>query len=194
MKTITFLSAIIFINMAFTQNEALQTTGLYLTSSDFVQHKLTYEMDCNHSKDKLKINELFGTSHGYVIYKGEKHAFDRSQIFGYRSCNNKNYRFFNNEIYQIIDTLDFYMYYQYKSEELNKGKGLVKTDEYYFSRNGNDGIEPLNSDNLKRAFPGNARFHYALDANFKSDKDLMAYDPYQKIYKIKYLYNESLNR
>jgi hypothetical protein len=194
MKTIYLLSAVIFINMAFAQKENLQKAGLYLTSSDFVNQKLTYAIDCINSEDKIKINELFGASHGYIVYRGEKHSFDRNQIFGYRSCNHKNYRFFKNEIYQILDTLDFYIYYQYKMEEVTKGKGLVKTDEYFFSRNGKDEIKPLNSDNLKMAFPANARFHYALDADFRSDKDLIAYDSFQKIYKIKYLYNESLNR
>jgi hypothetical protein len=194
MKIIIFLSAFTFINIAFTHPDASKTAGLYLTANDFVHHKLTYEIDCHHSQDKLKINELFGPSHGYVIYKGEKFSFDRNKIFGYRSCQNKNYRFYNNEIYQIVDTADFYMYYQYKSEEQTKGKGLVKTDEYYFSKNGVDNIQLLKTANLIKAFPENAWFHYALDANFKSDKDLIAYDPSLGIYKIKYLYNESLNR
>jgi hypothetical protein len=194
MKTLSFLFAVIVINMAFTQPPALQTAGLYMTYHDFVQHKLTYEMACTDSRNKIKTNELLGSSHLSVIYNGEKHSLDKSQVFGYRSCGNKNYRFFKNEVYQIMDTADFFIYYQYKSEEQTRGKGLVKMDEYYFSRNGNDDLQSLSSDNLKKAFPKNARFHYALDANFKSDKDLIAYDKYQNMYKIKYLYNESLNR
>jgi hypothetical protein len=194
MKIITFLSAIILVNIGFTLPDASPTAGLYLTLNDFVKHKLTYEMDCSNSDDKLKVNRLFESSRGYVIYKGEKHEFEKSKIFGYRSCSNKIYRFYNNDAYQIMDTAEFYIYYQYKSEEQTKGKSLVKTELFYFSRTGNDGIQPLSIDHLKMAFPGNARFHYALDAYFKSDKDLIEYDPFQKTYKIKYLYNESLKR
>ena len=174
------------------QGVAANTGGLYSTLNDFVNHKLTYPIDCNQSANKLKLNELFESSTGYVIYGGEKHAFDKSKVYGYRSCKNKNYRFYKNSAYQIIDTAGFYIYYQYMQEEKVKGKGLVKTDEYFFSTNGNGPVLLLTADNLKSAFPDNSRFHYALDAQFKSDKDLLSYDGYQKTYKIKYLYSQSL--
>jgi hypothetical protein len=103
-----------------------------------------------------------------------------------------SYRFFHNSYYKIIDTAGFYLYYRYIQFEQNRGKGLVKKDEYYFSKDGSSDIKPLTIENLKRAYPENHRFHYDIDAHFRSDRELMAYDSYTQSYKLKYLYMQSL--
>ncbi|HTB24703.1 MAG TPA: hypothetical protein VK711_05005 [Puia sp.] len=110
----------------------------------------------------------------------------------YRIHNNKIYRVFGKGEYQILDTAEFYLYYAYEQVEKVKGKALVKTDEYFFSKNAESPIILLTAENLKKAFPDNLPFHYAIDAQFKSDQDLIAYDPYFKGYKLKYVYKHSL--
>jgi hypothetical protein len=195
MKTLIALSALVMLMMSSNKTNAQQKrrveAGLYLTATDFQQKKLTYEIDRNDAKNKIKLNSLFGSSTGYILSKGEKHEFNKKKIYGYRSFDNKNYRFYNGEAYLIIDTSGFYMYYQYKSEENIKGKEPIKKDEYFFSKNADDDLKLLTIENLKNAFPANHHFHYDLDANFRSGSDLVAYDSFQKIYKIKYWYNQS---
>src|ERR1700680_3153451 len=173
-----------------TQTSSGKSSGLYFTKADFENQKLSYPIDCNGKNGKIRLNDFFGSSSGYVVSNGEKHKFDKKNVYGYRTCDNKNFRFYGNSTYQILDTAGFYIYYQYRSVEQTKGKGLVKADFYYFSKKSDDDITVLNSDNLKKAFPENHRLHYAIDANFKSDIDLAAYDSFQKTYKIKYLYDE----
>ena len=104
-----------------------------------------------------------------------------------------SYRIYHNESYKIVDTAGFYLYYRYVQYEHTKGKGLIKKDQYYFSKDSNSDIWLLTIENLKSAYPENHRFHYDLDAHFWSDRDLMAYDPYIQMYKLKYLYMRSLN-
>jgi hypothetical protein len=110
----------------------------------------------------------------------------------YRIRNNKIYRVFGKGEYQILDTDEFYLYFAYEQVEKVKGKALVKTDEYFFSKNAGSPIILLTAENLKKAFPDNLPFHYAIDAEFKRDQDLIAYDPYFKGYKLKYVYKQSL--
>ena len=183
---------IISAGATFAQTKPSNTMGLYYTLNDFLQHKLIYQTDCNKGKDKLKLHAFFGSSTGYIVSNGEKHAFNKSRIYGYHSCENKNYRFYNQAAYEILDTAGFYMYYQYKPEEQTKGKGLIKKDEYFFSKTGDEAIQLLTIDNLKKAFPGNHAFHFSLDAEFKSDNELMAYDHFLGTYKVKYLYVQSV--
>jgi len=171
---------------------SVNTCGLYLTADDFRSHKLSYEVGCTNSTDKLKINDMFGSSTGYVVVHGQKHSFDKNSTYGYRDCHNKDYRFYDKSSYEILDTAAFFLYYQYRSEELTKGKGLVKVDEHFFSTKANGPIQKLTLDNLKNAFPDNDKFRYALDATFRSDKELMAYDQYLNVYKVKYIYSQSL--
>ncbi|MBS1933454.1 MAG: hypothetical protein JST96_05590 [Bacteroidetes bacterium] len=185
------LFSIILYN-AFAQSKQNTTSGIYVNASDFINHKLTYQINCNNTKDKMRLNDFFGSSTGYVLSNGEKHAFNKNKVYGYLSCSNKNYRFFQHSSYEILDTAGFFIYYQYREEEINKGKEPVKKDEYFFSATSNGPVQLLTIDNLKKAFPGNDKFHYALDETFRSDKDLIAYDSFRRSYKIKYLYNESL--
>jgi hypothetical protein len=184
-----FMSLVAHVNA---QSSLSATSGLYSTLDDFTQQKLTYQIDCRTSQGKVKTHDLFGSSTGYVSYQGKTYSFDKNKVYGYRSCEEKNYRFYNNSIYQIIDTAGFYVYYQYQSVEQTKGKGLVKTDLYFFSKKGNSELFLLTTNNLKEAFPENTKFHYALDAHFANQNDLMAYDKYEKVYKLKYLFFQSL--
>ena len=46
---------------------------------------------------------------------------------------------------------------------------------------------PLTMENLKKAFPENHKFHDDLTAQFKNDKELMAYDSFHKKTKLNHL-------
>jgi hypothetical protein len=171
------------------QSEKLTVGGLYLTSSDFQAQKLSFQIDCNNSSDKIRTREVLGSSSGYILANGQKHVFDKNKVYGYRNCKNKSYRFYKNEAYELIDTVGFYIYYHYRSATVNQGKGLVKMDEYFFSDHPDTEIKLLTIGNLKNAFPTRQDFHYALDSHFRSDKELIAYDSFNKEYKIKHLFN-----
>jgi len=196
MKTLMILSTVTLISVTTgsvnAQNKTTATSGLYLTADDFQQQKLSYEIDCGNKNDKIKTNGFFGSSIGYVLSKGEKHEFNKKIVYGYRSCQNKNYRFYNGEEYLLVVTAGFYIYYQYRLEENVKGKSLIKKDAYFFSKIPVGDLQLLTIDNLKNAFPANSSFRYALDANFRSDKDLLAYDSFAKNYKVKYLFKQSV--
>jgi len=155
-----------FTEQALCQTRTVSKGGVYSNFNDFTQNKLTYE---------------------------SKHSFSSTKnlAYGYQNAKNEKYRFYDNSIYKIVDTASFFIYYQYK--EVTKGKGLVKTDEYYFSIKGDDTIIPLTISNLKKSFPEDNKFHYALDEFFKSDIDLLAYDNILKVYKLKYIYRNSCN-
>ena len=62
----------------FAQTGSGKSSGLYLTSRDFEERKLSYPIDCNNKNDKIRLNDFFGSSSGFVLSNGEKHKFDRS--------------------------------------------------------------------------------------------------------------------
>jgi hypothetical protein len=112
-------------------------------------------------------------------------------LSAYRPCRDveqHSYRMYNGQRYMILDTAGFYLYSRYAEEEPVKGKELVRVKAYYFSAGPQKPIEPLRIEELKQAFPSNIRFHYLLDENFRNDGELIAFDPYQNVYKLKYLY------
>jgi hypothetical protein len=109
-----------------------------------------------------------------------------------RAVDNKNCRVYDKKYYQILDTAAFYLYYRYGNKDKPKGEGLIKKADYYFSRDAVSPIELLTKDNLKRTFRDNLPFHYAIDAEFRNDQELIAYDTYCGCYKLKYIYLRSL--
>ena len=193
MKFVHVLLGVLVITAATSRAKAqTATAGLYTTADDFLKQKITYPVDCSDGSDILRVNNLFESASCVVKSKGEKHRFYKVNFYGYRNCKNENYRFDYKTPYQIIDTAGFFIYYRSVQAEAVKGKGLVKTDAYFFSTKADNTIQPLTMNNLKKAFPGNHSFQYALDAHFRSDRDLAAYDTFQKTYKVTYLYGQSL--
>ncbi|SRR6266542_1015350 len=59
--------------------------------------------------------------------------------------------------------------------------------KYFFTTSSSDVLRELTKINLKKAFPNNHKFHDALDAQFKSDDELNAYDSFHKMYKVNWL-------
>lgn len=91
---------------------------------------------------------------------------------------------------KIVDSTGFYVY---SVNKLVQGEKIARPqDVYYFSVQADGPVLELTRENLEKAFADNAKFRYALEARFRNDKQLMEYDRYSKVYKLKYLYSQSL--
>jgi hypothetical protein len=185
MKTIKLMIAICIMASFFQKTIAgTQTTGLYLTSDDFINHKLSFETDGS----KIKLNSFFEGSKVVVANNGKEQVFSKNEIFGYRS-NGQDYRFFNNTAYKILDTKDFYIYSSPKL--ILQGKGPKPVDAYYYSSTVKSVVEPLSIKNLQNTYAENPKFKYMVEAAFSSDNALVQYDAGIKEYKVKYIYEQS---
>ena len=164
--------------------------GLYLSYNDYVNHKLSFTTGTGDTKaTQIYFHEFIDWKTVTVMVDGKKKSFVKAEIYGYHNYNN-DYRYFENRAYQIMDTTGFCIY---SNEKLvQQGKGRRATRVYYFSTKLNSAIQPLTPENIARAFPKNHKFKYMVEAEFKSDVKLDAYDNEADRYKIKELYNESL--
>jgi hypothetical protein len=170
-------------------SSSVNTMGIYLSTEDFLHDKLSYAADSHSGELKLKLHETVPSSEVDVIYKGKKQVLSKDQVYGYRDGKYGVYRFFGHAAYQILDTAGFYMY---SHKKLVQGEKIARPQTvYYFSVKAGDPVQELTLANLETVFAQNAKFRYDLEARFKSDKDLIAYDGILKTYKIKYLYSLS---
>ncbi len=139
----------------------------------------------------MKTKLIAGCILSFIIFTNV--AFNKFSPSGkFQQKEYKNYRIYEGDSYQILDTAAFYLYYRYVSEEKIKGKSLSKSGKYFFSMNAGSPIQDLTLDNLERSYPDNLTFHYALESFFRTNQDLVAYDRYCNCYKVKYLYKQSL--
>jgi hypothetical protein len=189
MKTFKFpliMAIILTLGITLESNAQQQSSGLYLTFNDYQHHKLSYG---NVAKgDKIAIHDFLEANTITVTSNGNKQTFSKNEIFGYRK-NNKDYRFQDNKVYEIVDTEGFYLYSHDKLTQAGKGPKPVSI--VYFSTNANNDILVLTQENIDRAFASNYKFKNSVQAEFKNDNALSDYDSALKEYKIKELYSES---
>lgn len=192
MKVFFILSVVMYFNSAFSQTTSLASVGLYKNENDFNSHKLSYESNCSSTQNAIRTNKFFESQKLVVTTNDKKIVLLKKNFFGYHSCNGKDYRFYKNQELEIIDITSFYLYKHTALEPGAGGKGYATVTKYYFSKTGNSDVQLLTVANLEETFSGNAKFRYALENYSRSDKNLMDYDQYGKIYKIKYLFAQSV--
>jgi len=163
------------------------TIGLYLTSEDYSNHKLSFETDGSNGNG-IKLNGFFESGNVVVTYNGKKQVLSKNELFGYRA-NGQDYRYFNNTAYKILDTKDFYIYSAPKL--VQEGKGSKPVDAYYYSSTVKTAVEPLSIKNLQNTYAENPKFKYMVEAEFTSDNALVQYDAAIKEYKVKYVFEQS---
>ena len=165
------------------------SSGIYITSEDFQNRKLSYAVNYRTEKHKIKDNILFNTDKIVVKHKGETYTLLKSSTYGYRNTKGVEFRFIDNKEYKVLNPgqsplIYFYQHPAHTSKELNRG---LYQPEYYFSKDANSAVQDLTLTNVKATFPENHKLHDALDAQFKSDKELYTYDRFHKTYKLNWV-------
>jgi hypothetical protein len=189
MKKLIFKLFIAVMVIAFSEKINAQTqsskiTGLYLTSRDYLDHKLSY------ADNKIQVHNFWNSKYVTVTADGKKTMILKSNIFGYQDKDKKIYRFYQNEAFEIVDTTNFYLYTYEKL--VPQGKGSKPTKAYYFSTDAGSKVLLLTEQNIAKGFVKNPKFKYMVEAEFKSDADLNSYDSQLKEYEIKELYLQSI--
>lgn len=161
-------------------------SGIYKTAKDFQQRKLSYAINCKTEKHKINPYVIFKGSEVKVKHGGTTYDLKKSEVFGYRTCDGKEFRFVDDKEYKVLNQGELLTMYVYQptaptGKEANK---VINQPLYYFSENTAISVQALTKANLKAAFPSNHKFHDALDAAFKADGELYAYDDFHKMYKL----------
>jgi hypothetical protein len=168
--------------------EAKSATGIYLTADDYKNGRLRSESDCDSPGHKVELHDILNKPYIHVTHGGETRKYLKSDIYGFRTCDGRDYRFVGNGEYQILESKEVSIL----SFEVSRGRSRSHT--YFFSVGAGGEVLPLTLQNLKRAFPNNHVFHDALDATFRADDELTRYDTFHKMFKVNRLLIASMDR
>lgn len=185
----TVLLLIISFNL-FAQKERVR--GIYRTSDDFAKGNLSFDNNCNNRNTRISLNDFFAKRY-ITVKKGDTSLrLLKSDIFGYRNCKNEVFRFKGKvELFLLSAEEQIFIYKHIVSKPPT---GRTNVTNYYFSVGLNSPVQKLTIKNLKNAFPANLIFNNFIDADFKYNTDLAAFDEANKIYRINLLLNESLRQ
>ena len=170
---------------SFTQNIE---QGVYLSAKDFNNKKISYS-PMPKKKYKMDLNDFFNNPTIKITIADSSYTFHKDSIFAYRDKENRIYRLYGRESYEILNPKEKILIYSHTSLGGNKNtQSIVK---YYFSSSSEGKIQTLTKWNLKTSFPTDSVFHELLDMYFRTDDELMNYDSFYKIYKINRAYQFS---
>src|ERR1700729_2094088 len=123
-SALTILFAACFA-VAFAQSESSVKIGLYKNEDDFNLHKLTYAVDCSSKQNAIKPSSFFSTPGITIKTNEKKQVVLKKDFFGYHDCKGRDYRFYKNELFEIVDTVAFNVYRHTALEPGVGGKGYV---------------------------------------------------------------------
>ena len=187
MKTLFLSLFAVIVLSAMGQNEK---SGVYLTFNDYLNNKLSYEIDCKTEKHTIKLNEFLNKPYITIIHKGEKYQLQKDSIYGFISCDAPLVRFQNKEHYWLSEKGATWIFY--KEENKTENKTFYTVKKYYFSIKGDGKLIELTKENLKYAFPDNHKFHDMLDAQFKDNSNIAEFDSFHNMFKVNHLLEQSL--
>jgi hypothetical protein len=159
-----------------------KTSGVYVTAGDYKNGRLSFEGDCGYKDHKLELHDVLHKSYIHVTHEAEKRRFAKNDLFGFRACDGRDYRFASNLEHQILETRELYIYA--REVYVSHGRGRHTVRGYFFSAGAEGPVLALTLENLKKTFPDNQRFHGALDAAFGAGQKLSEYDKSQKMFKV----------
>lgn len=153
--------------------------GIYLSANDFEIEKLSFHSSSKKSEARLRVHKSFIK----VKFNDSTFAFKKDSIFGYKDKEGYCYRFYNKDIYTILNAGRELVLYRI-TETTGTPKDPSSFTTYYFSRGASSNIHLLTLAVVLSVFSDNLEFQNLIDIHFRDDADLIEFDRVHKEYKL----------
>ena len=127
------------------------SSGIYKTSEDFQNRKLSYAINYKTEKHKIKGSMLFNNDEVKVKHNGTLYTLKKSETYGYKDTKGRVFRFVDNKEYKVMNPgepilIYFYQHPSHSAKDVSKG---LYQPEYYFSKNTSFPFQDLTLTNVK---------------------------------------------
>lgn len=184
------ISSMLIISSAVAQKDS---SGIYKTSGDYKQRKLSYAINYKTEKHKINSNMLFNSADIKVKHDSKSYTLLKSETYGYRSTKGEEFRFVDKKEYRILNPGQDLLMYVYKHPSHSPKEAEKYGPQYFFSTDAASSPQSLTKANLKAAYPENHKLHDEVDVAFKSDSELYSYDQFHKMYKLNRIMKMTMN-
>ena len=165
----------LFSNLSQGQNNG---RGIYLTSEDFLNHKVTLASKYT----RIKLHEIVNKELVVIKTKDTTYTFFKDSIFGYQDNEGNSFRFYNGNIYPIVNPTETILIYKVSDGPVQKGQ--PKTYTHFFSKDARSKIFPLTMNCILTEFNNNKPFTNTLEIHFNNKNNLLEYDDTHHLFKI----------
>lgn len=150
-------------------------SGIYRTATDFLTGRLDFAIDCRRERHRVDRHTWRDRPYVDVTHAGVQTRLAKRDLFGYRDCDGTVIRFAGGHEYTVLAAATVGAIYA-RPIMAPAAKGVRPVTTYYFSRTAGDAVVPLTRAAVKDAFPDDHALHDRVDAVFRSDEDLAAFD------------------
>ena len=190
MRRIKHITCIIVLLAGISMNAGAQKkiTGIYRSLHDYLDNRPGYTANSG----RLPTITLYTLApRSYVTIRNENNRIRvyKNDIFAYRLANGEVYRIAGNHSFRLLNNNPLLLLYK-RSMPASPKAGPEEQFKYYFST-GDGKIQALTAWNIKQAFAHHATLPDEIDALFKRDAELLAYDSFRGMYKLEWLVNNS---
>ncbi|WP_326991578.1 hypothetical protein [Chitinophaga sp. 212800010-3] len=179
MKRIKGMITLVLLTLGITAGAQRKLAGVYLTEADYLNNHPAY------SHATVNLHSLIPGNY-ITIQEANRHVrLDKNKFFALKLANGTSWRLTKSSSYEILNSNPRLLLYRRKIPVSPK----VFPDNlycYYFSAAGGQ-LKALTAWNIKQAFTENGTLADQLDATFKNDESLMAYDAFHHMYKLEWL-------
>lgn len=151
MRKIVIIIGFILCNLSHELSAQNSYEGIYLSSGDFAHGKLSYVNNQRDKNYKINLHADFSTSTIEIIFGDSTFTVNKKSIFGFRDKSGFCYRFYNNEIFKIINPAEEILLYS-TFTSVGAPKNVHSETKYFFSKNLNSSIYSLTKSNVKDVF------------------------------------------
>lgn len=165
-------------------------TGIFLNEKDFKNNIASFSKH-HDPKYKIKIRSAFPNKKIKVKYGKITYYLKKDSVYGYITKNLDIRRFYGKTEYTLLNYGEEIQLY--KLQISMQTKYQKATFGYFFSCNYGSEIKALTIVNLLKTFKDNNQFTTMIELRYRSDNELIEYDPYHKKYKLNRLLELSKN-
>ncbi len=189
MKKIFLLLITVVIFLAYSQSSFAQkdSSGIYYTEQDFIDKKLSFAINVKTEKHKINDTYFLNESDIRIKHHDSVYTVKKSEIWGYKSTSGMTIRFYDNNTYEVLNPNEQVLLYKHVHITPEVKSAPTVFILYFFTRYAQNVPVELTKANVKAAFGDNPKFCAAIDENFKSDGQLIAFDKDNHLYKLNWL-------
>ena len=117
------------------------SSGIYFTANDYAKHKLSFAINCNMQKHKIKSDMILHPKEISIKHVDSTYTYPKDSIYGIKYCDGSTVRVYNNSEYPLINPDETILIYKVISGSGSKGSPSIT--RYYFSKDAKGKIQEL---------------------------------------------------
>ena len=103
MKTQTFIVVSFMILKSTFIFSKQDSSGIYLTASDYMEHKLSFSINCKTQKHKIRAEKIIHAKEITIKHGDSTYTYPKDSVYAIKYCDGSISRIYNNSSYPLIN-------------------------------------------------------------------------------------------